>query len=190
MLSRRFWLIHIGGRDALRVLAVVAAALLLASVRVSALQRWRRPLAYFLCAMLASTLLVGALKQLTNVDCPWDLQGFGGTRPIVHLFADRPDDLPRAACFPGAHSSSGFALMCLYFLLRRRSAAAALAGLSAGIAVGSVFAFGQEARGAHFLSHDLCSALLVWLICLAVYLWPFRGNVAPTAAAVATPSGT
>lgn len=183
-------LIHIGGRDALRVLAAIAAMLLLASLRMPALHRWRRPLAYYLSAMLASTLLVGALKQLTNVDCPWDLQGFGGTRPIVHLFADRPDDLPRAACFPGAHSSSGFALMCLYFLLRQRSAVAAYAGLGIGMVVGSVFAVGQEARGAHFLSHDLCSALLVWLICLGVYVWPFRGNVAPSAMAVASLSAS
>lgn len=78
----------------MRALAAAALIALLASLRVPSLRRWRRPLSYFLCALLASTLQVGALKQVTNIDCPWDLQGFGGVRPVVHLFEDRPDDLP------------------------------------------------------------------------------------------------
>ncbi len=172
-------LLHTGGRDAVRLLATMALLLLLASLRVPALQRWRRPLGYFLAAMLASTLLVGALKQVTNVDCPWDLQGFGGTRPVIHLFDNRPDDLPHAACFPGAHSSSGFALLCGYFLFRHRGRRAALLALAPGLVTGAAFSYAQEARGAHFLTHDLASALLVWLICLAVYAWGFGADVAP-----------
>ena len=31
------------------------------------------------------------------------------------------------------------------------------------------FAFGQEARGAHFLSHDICSAFVAWFVALATY---------------------
>jgi membrane-associated PAP2 superfamily phosphatase len=42
--------------------------------------------------------------------------------------------------------------------------------LAAGLAVGVLFAFGQEARGAHFLSHDLTSAILVWYVQLGLYL--------------------
>ena len=179
-------LLHTGGRNFVRALAVLALLLLICSGRIARLRRWRRPLAYFLTAMLMSTLLVGALKQITNVDCPWDLQGFGGTRPIVHLFADRPDALPHAACFPAAHSSSGFALMCCYFLLLHRSRGAALGGLALGLSVGAVFGYAQQARGAHFLTHDLTSALMVWLICLAVYMWGFGGDVAPTPAAQRT----
>ena len=33
-----------------------------------------------------------------------------------------------------------------------------------------LFAFGQEARGAHFLSHDVCSAFLAWFVALGTYL--------------------
>jgi membrane-associated PAP2 superfamily phosphatase len=124
-------------------------------------------------------LAVGILKEVTNIDCPWDLTGFGGTHPYVHLFADRPDDLPHAACFPGAHSSSGFALMAFYFALRERRRSAALSALTIAIAVSAVFSFGQEARGAHFVSHDLWSAFVVWFVQLALYAWAFRGELWP-----------
>jgi len=121
-------------------------------------------------AMLAATLLVGGLKVLTNVDCPWDLAGFGGHNPYIALFADRPNALPRAECFPGAHASSGFALMCFYFAFRDRSRRVARWMLAAAIVIGIAFSIGQEARGAHFLSHDLTSAAIVWFVQLALYV--------------------
>jgi membrane-associated PAP2 superfamily phosphatase len=111
------------------------------------------------------------------VDCPWSLAEFGGQLPYVHLFADRPDSLPRAQCFPGGHSSSGFALFSLYFLTLGRSRRLARWALGGALLVGGVFAFGQEARGAHFLSHDLWSAALVWFTCVGVYAIGYRGNV-------------
>ena len=121
------------------------------------LRRWRHQ-ALFVFAMVLVTATVGLLKVVTNVDCPWDLAGFGGDRPYVTLFGDRPDYLPRAQCFPGAHSSSGFALVCFYFVLRDRSRAAGALGAGRAVLVGAVFSIGQQARGAHFLSHDLASA--------------------------------
>ena len=41
--------------------------------------------------------------------------------------------------------------------------------LAAAIAVGITFSIGQEARGAHFLSHDLTSAAIVWFVQLGLY---------------------
>jgi membrane-associated PAP2 superfamily phosphatase len=170
-------LLHTGGRNAVRAVAAVALVLLAASfVRVS-WRHWRRPAAFVVTCLVGATLFVGTLKQLTNVDCPWDLARYGGTRPFVHVFADRPDTLPHAACFPGAHSSSGFALVCFYFLLRRRRPGAARLVLAGALAVGALFSLGQQARGAHFLSHDLWSAALVWFICLGLYVLAWRGRV-------------
>ena len=124
--------------------------------------------------MVLSIAIVGGLKSITNVDCPWDLIGFGGQNPYVPLFADRPDTLARARCFPGAHASSGFALMCFYFMWRDRSPRLARWALALGIGVGVVFSIGQEARGAHFVSHDLVSAAIVWCVQLALYCWLLR----------------
>jgi lipid A ethanolaminephosphotransferase len=164
-------ILHSGGRWLVRGVALAAALWWLASFRVARLAGWRREALYVFVGMVAATALVGLLKLVTNVDCPWDLTGFGGVRPYFPLFSDRPDYLPRAACFPGAHSSSGFALMSLYFALRNRRRTAAYVALGAAITVGIAFSIGQEARGAHFLSHDFVSAALVWFVLLALYEW-------------------
>lgn len=171
-IGRHHWwaeeFLHDGGRVASRIFAGVCLIVAIAARWVPRLADWQRPALYVFLSMLAITVVVGLLKNVTNVDCPWDLSGYGGTRPYVSLFADRPDHLPHAACFPGAHASSGFALFALYFALRERSRAAGLLGLAIAIVVGTAFAIAQEARGAHFLSHDLTSAAFAWYIALAL----------------------
>jgi membrane-associated PAP2 superfamily phosphatase len=179
--ARNAWwardLLHDGGRDAVRLVALGALLALALSFVGERRRHWRRPAGFVLACLVLATATIGTLKQLTNVDCPWDLERYGGTRPFVHLFADRPDALPHAACFPGAHSSSGFALLGFYFLLRRRHPAAARAALGGALATGATFSLAQQARGAHFLSHDLWSAFLAWFICLALYAFAWRGRV-------------
>ncbi|HEU4779722.1 MAG TPA: phosphatase PAP2 family protein [Steroidobacteraceae bacterium] len=162
-------ILHTGGRWLVRGIAAGALAIWALSFGVARLHDWRRTAGFVFLAMLLATLLVGSLKAVTNVDCPWDLAGFGGHNPYVALFADRPDALPRAQCFPGAHASSGFALICFYFAFRDRSRGAARWMLAAAIAIGIAFSIGQEARGAHFFSHDLTSAAIVWCTQLGLY---------------------
>jgi len=179
--ARNAWwardLLHHGGRDAVRLVALGTLLALGASFVGTKRRHWRRPAAYLFTSMVLAVSLVGGLKQLTNVDCPWDLERYGGTRPFVHLFADRPDALPHAACFPGAHSSSGFALVAFYFLLRGRRPAAARVALAGALFIWGAFSFAQQARGAHFLSHDLWSVFLVWFTCLGLYAYVWRGRV-------------
>jgi membrane-associated PAP2 superfamily phosphatase len=162
--------IHDGGRWVTRTVAGSALALWVASFLSAPMRHWRRGAGFVFFAMASSVLIVGALKAVTNVDCPWDLLEFGGDRPYVALFSLRPHALPHAQCFPGAHSSSAFALVCFYFLFRDRSPRAALAGLLGAGSLWAVFAFGQEARGAHFLTHDLAGLAVVWFVQLALYV--------------------
>jgi membrane-associated PAP2 superfamily phosphatase len=163
--------IHQGGRWFVRLVAAAALVCWIASYFVERLRPWRKHAGFAFAAMAVSISLVGGLKAITNVDCPWDLTEFGGSRPYVALFADRPDSLPSAKCFPGAHSSSGFALIVGFFLLRDRSRRAAAWALLGGLSIGLIFSFGQEARGAHFVSHDLTSAGIVWFMQLLLYVW-------------------
>jgi membrane-associated PAP2 superfamily phosphatase len=167
-------LLHIGGRWVIRGITAAALVFWGLTFAVAPLREWRKSAGYVVLAMLLAMLIVGILKAVTNVDCPWDLVGFGGDNPYVALFADRPDALRRAQCFPGAHASSGFALFAFYFVFRDRSRAVARWMLSIAIAVGIAFSIGQEARGAHFLSHDFTSAAIAWFVQLVLYAWILR----------------
>src|SRR5688572_22299780 len=175
-------LIHGGGRMLVRGAAAAALAWWMLSFRFPPLARWRREALFVFAGLVLVTATVGLLKVLTDVDCPWDLAGFGGNRPYLPLFDARPDYLPAARCFPGAHSSSGFALMGLWFALRDRRPRAARFALWAAVCVGALFSFGQQARGAHFLSHDLVSAALAWGILRALHARMFAVTGIPAPA--------
>ncbi|HUQ10839.1 MAG TPA: phosphatase PAP2 family protein [Steroidobacteraceae bacterium] len=164
-------LLHDDGRWLIRGIAAAAIATWVASFFLEPLRASRRRTGYVALAMVGAIVLVGALKSVTNVDCPWDLAGYGGHNPYVPLFADRPNYLPRARCFPGAHASSGFALMCFYFAWRDVAPVRARGALAIALVIGIAFAVGQEARGAHFLSHDLAAAAIVWFVQLSLYRW-------------------
>jgi membrane-associated PAP2 superfamily phosphatase len=144
----------------LQIGIVLATALAFA---VSRFARWRRPLLYLTLAMPLSAGLVALLKAWTNMDCPYDLVGFGGDRPFVGLFEIRPDALPRGRCFPAGHASGAYGYLGLYFLGRRHGLA--WPGLAIPLAAGLILGVTQQLRGAHFLTHDLWTLALCWLVC-------------------------
>ncbi|MCB1735851.1 MAG: phosphatase PAP2 family protein [Gammaproteobacteria bacterium] len=131
---------------------------------------YRRAAGYLGISMLIGVLSVNLGKQISNTDCPWDLIPFGGDRPHILLFEAKPDDLPRGRCFPGGHSSSGFALFGLYFVSVMRGARRSWPWLLPGLIVGGTFSVAQWVRGAHFPSHDLISAYLCWMSALVCYI--------------------
>ena len=169
-----------GGERALIFGAVLAGlGLLLAGCWFPGIRDWRRPIAFVLLSLGATTALVGAAKQATNVDCPRALVEYGGPRRFVGLFEDRPDDWPRAACFPAGHSSAAFAFVSLYFVLAAARPRWRWAGLGAGLGFGLAFGATQWARGMHFPSHDVVSAAVAWAVALATNAALYR---APDAA--------
>ena len=169
--------LHTGGRWAIRCVAALGIAVWIAACRDPGLRPLRRPAAYFVVSLILSIATVGLLKTLTNMDCPWDLAEFGGRYPYVTLLADRPA-LPRnGQCFPAAHASSGYALFALYFVVRERSRRWAKVGIASALLVGATFGIAQQSRGAHFVSHDVWSAFLVWMISLTIYACVFRARL-------------
>lgn len=170
-------LIHGAGGTVMRGLGVLLLLLWAGTFLISPLRRWRRPAGFLILSIALGAGTVGLLKQTTNIDCPRSLAEFGGRQPYVQLFAERPSSLPRARCFPGGHSSSGFVLFALYFLCLTGNRRLAPVALALALTVGGLFAFGQEARGAHFLSHDIWSAAIVWFACLGVFSVVYRGEV-------------
>jgi membrane-associated PAP2 superfamily phosphatase len=185
-----FWansLLHTDGR--LLIWATGLACLLLSalgSVRGSSgsprfprLHAARQDLAWAFGGMLLIILVIGVLKHVTNVDCPWNLTMFGGNKPYTGVFGARPPGLARGACFPGAHAGSGFALLSLYFAFRQSHRTLSRWLLIVALVVGTAFAVGQEERGAHFLSHDLWSAYLAWMLGAGCWILRSRWERAP-----------
>jgi membrane-associated PAP2 superfamily phosphatase len=69
--------------------------------------------------------------------------------------------------------------------LRDRYRRAASWALASALLLGVAFSIGQEARGAHFVTHDLTSAAIVWFVQLALYV---RLLAMPASGATSTPA--
>lgn len=179
-LWRDAWLasrvLHQGGRHLsvlLSVMVLLATAVCWWRARRgdAKARAWRWPLLYLVLALAAGSTTVSVLKSLTQMDCPWSLSRYGGSLPFIGLFETRPEGMPRAACFPGGHASAGYAWVALYFLALMCRPHWRHAGLAVGLLAGLVFGLTQQLRGAHFLSHDLWSLAICWLVSLALFLW-------------------
>lgn len=85
-------------------------------------------------------------------------------------------------CRPGGHASAGFSLLALFFVLRDRRPRAARIALVVALGLGSLFSLGRMLQGAHFLSHNLWTLLINWVICVLTYRWLlYRAPVAQNA---------
>ena len=151
-------LLHHGGRTLVRAIGLAALCVWAASHARPSWQSLRRPAAYLALCLALSAALVAALKLGTRIDCPRDLLEFGGPNPALAFLQPRPAAWPAAACFPGAHAASGVALLALYYAMASVRGRYEHRWLLPAIVTGIVFAIAQEARGAHFLSHDLTGA--------------------------------
>jgi len=107
---------------------------------------------------------IGQVKAVTNVFSPSEIRRYGGDVRYVRVFdsfpaAERPARAGRS--FPAGHASGGFALVALGGLARIRRWQ--IAGFALGGVAGGAMGFYQMAKGAHYLSHTLVTALLVWI---------------------------
>lgn len=120
-------------------------------------------------AMALASLAVSSLKAASAHSCPWELSAFGGDAAFFRLLDAVPLFAGSGRCFPGGHASGGFTLMALYFYWRGSHPARARFALAAGLVAGGLMGLVQMARGAHFLSHNLFSAYVVWCVVVAVF---------------------
>jgi membrane-associated PAP2 superfamily phosphatase len=181
-------LIHQGGKrlSALVWLGVVACALV--AWRRPAWRSWRTPLLYLALAVLLSTSIVAWMKSWTHVDCPWDLVGFGGTRSYHDLLAALPAHAALGRCFPAGHASAGYAWLALFFFLGETRPQWRWKGFAAAFGAGMVFGIAQQLRGAHFVSHDLWTLLICWLIAVLLHRMMFARRTPAQAASAAAPA--
>ena len=161
---------HQWARQVVIVVACCVIAMYLLSYVLSDLKPRRRLLLFLSLALTLAPLAVVLLKAASIRHCPWSLLEYGGFAQHLSLF-DRalPGSSP-GHCFPSGHASGGFCLFAFYFAgLALGSRPLALAGLWGGFAAGMAFGMVRMGQGAHFLSHNLWSAVVCWLVILALY---------------------
>lgn len=111
--------------------------------------------------------LIGQLKAVTNVFCPSEIRAYGGDVPYVRVLecypaSDRPSR--RGRCFPAGHASGGFALLGLAGLARTKRARTI--AIASALGTGGAMGFYQMAKGSHYLSHTVITALIAWIFFL------------------------
>ncbi|HEY3518530.1 MAG TPA: phosphatase PAP2 family protein [Gammaproteobacteria bacterium] len=169
------WLLKTVLHDAARMTSAVAALALLGLAITSwvtrkprALRAHREALLYTSIATIAAAAIVGVAKHLSSHACPWDLAIFGGTAdyyPLLAVHASAPDV---DGCFPAAHPLAGYAWLAVGFALYPIARRRAWQAWAVALALGTLFGFVQILRGAHFLSHVLWSAWIVWGVNVAL----------------------
>ncbi|HEU4601848.1 MAG TPA: phosphatase PAP2 family protein, partial [Steroidobacteraceae bacterium] len=169
--------VHAAGTWFARGLLAASIAIWIAGYFLKPLACARRAAGFLALSFIFGVGTIGLLKELTHIDCPWSLREFGGSKEYVQLLEAPPTNQPTGRCFPAAHASAGYCLLALYFMARERSRHLSRLGLLIGICAGLLFGIAQQSRGAHFFSHDLWSAFIVWSICSALYVHVFGSRL-------------
>lgn len=155
---------------------LVTVALLVRSLLLPG--RWGHllgPLAYLASAVLLATTAVSVMKASTGFDCPWDLARYGGDRVAHALFQAVPASQASGRCYPSGHASAGYAWFAAYFFFAAVKPALRIPALATAIGLGAAFGVAQQLRGAHFLSHDLMTVSVCWLVsAVTARMWGMR----------------
>jgi membrane-associated PAP2 superfamily phosphatase len=184
-LRDNFWL-EVVMHHWLKYLVVVVAIIVLVSwvlsFRKAKLVQWRSHLLFAFVAMVLASVTISGLKTASSKHCPNDLEMYGGYAPYTRLFDSAVEGVREGHCFPGGHSSTGFVLFAFYFVWRRRRPQLAKVALLVAIAAGMALGFGRVMQGAHFLSHQLWTAVICWYVVLFCYwllLYRREGEIQP-----------
>jgi membrane-associated PAP2 superfamily phosphatase len=179
------WLLKTVLHDAVRTAsAVTALALLIITVaswvtsHPGAIRAHREALLFTSIATLGAAATVGALKHFSAHACPWDLAIFGGSAAYPPLLGAHAVAPGVDGCLPAAHPLAGYAWLAVGFALYPVARRRAWQAWAVALGLGSLFGGVQIARGAHFLSHVLWSAWVVWgfnvALLASICCWPAR----------------
>lgn len=145
----------------------------LASFKYAPFKAQRFELGYFFFSAMLCTAAVGILKSQSAHACPWSM-----TAAVPHGFLWQ-FSAEKGHCFPGGHASTGFALMSGYFAYRLSQPKKAYFYLFSGLILGFAMGWAQMMRGAHFLSHNLWTAWVVFFINAVIYGFNYRHFAQP-----------
>lgn len=125
-------------------------------------------LIYAVIAAISIVLLVGVLKQTTNMYCPDTIKEFGGMGEFLKLFdLDMINKIfyKKGKCFPAGHATTGYCLIPITFILKERRHQ--INWFIFSFTLGSVLGLYQMAKGVHYLS-DTIFTFIFALICSTI----------------------
>lgn len=121
-------------------------------------------LVYCLVTALVAVAINGQFKAWSPHSCPWDLRGFGGSADYFRMLVSVPTHPGAGHCMPSGHAAVGFMWISAIYAAARWHPAwmrrVALGVISFGLLCGFI----QVARGAHFPSHVLMTAVICGLV--------------------------
>ena len=164
-------ILHDRAKEAVIAIALIILAMWLASfIFPEKIKIERKRLLYIVISMVIASSVITPLKKLTEVQCPWSLDRYGGVEIYSSVMDKRAAPIEKVGqCWPGGHASSGFILFALFFALRDIRPRAARVALVVTLGLGCIFSIGRMLQGAHFLSHNIWTALIDWMICAILY---------------------
>lgn len=167
-------LIHDRGRDLVGLIFTGVLVLLASTFSIKRLEIYRRGLLCVLTSALISVAIVNAMKATTQLDCPWDIERYGGLKVYASLFMRKPSDQEFGQCFPAGHASGAYCWLGFFFLARHFRSQWKYRVLGMVCGLGVVFGAAQQLRGAHFLSHDVWTIYICWMSATLCYFYLFR----------------
>jgi len=165
--------LHDWVKEIVRAVVLLLALAAFASLRMERLRPLRRLLWFVLLATLLAAAAVTAVKHTSLQTCPVGIDLFGGSEPYFSLLEPAPAGVRSGQCWPGGHAASAFSFFPLVFAARQMGRQRLARGLFWFVMLfGFVLTMVQVARGAHFFSHQVWTALICWYASLAAY-WLF-----------------
>lgn len=163
-LLRHSWLLeHVLHDNAKEFIRLIPLGILIVSAATWKKPHWyayRNGMIYLLIIPLCSVSIVGLLKSHSGTYCPASLVRYGG-----NVFADAWSfHWGAKGCTPAGHSSGGYTWVALYFIAKVYCPRWQMVSLLPGFLIGCTLGLTQQVRGEHFISHDLWTLCICWLV--------------------------
>lgn len=163
------FLFYDGIKFAIIIFSVALLFILILGYKKPLIKQHRRALIIVIASAIFVPLLVGSLKDVTNMPCPKNLKRFGGDHPDTCVWEKYNSEVCKMAkikCWPAGHASGGFALLSLVYLFS--SLRGKIIAVVVAISIGWSMGIYKMLIGDHFLSHTVITMIMAWLIILCI----------------------
>jgi len=159
---------HVGGRNLSILAALLLILMMVLSFFVKALFSYRKVLLFLLTSIAVSSILVALAKHYLALSCPWEFSNYGGELEYLSRWSQLWVRNGKG-CFPAGHASAGYVWISVFFAGHFLKATWRWYSLIVPTVIGLIFGVGQQLRGAHFISDDVWTFAICWMVSVATY---------------------